>query len=196
MKNNLLLLLLLAMGLASCQKDKGTIKDASDVIGEWHLVDVEYYYDGQKIPVNVQNEHFYYLGETGWGTGSDGHYEISYSVIYDGPESFYEDGYIINEDGSAYYWDDEGIYEEDKLNWFFQTGQVVFTDKDGESDRFLSVSGNKLCEEYTDGCAGYYISDDYIENSYLLSPEDITTHWSGRDGERHELKEVYIYAKR
>lgn len=184
MKKSLFLLLLLAMGFAtSCNKDEGTSQDVSAVIGEWYCTGIEFYYDGEQILGSVPKNHIYFLSGN--------------SISYFGPENFEEDGYIINADGSAYYcnylWSDDGIVDDTLSYWDFQDGTIVF---DGEIDNVLKLSGTNLLDDYSTDCSGYYISNHYIEDYSNSSPEDITTDWSGRDGQIHELKVVYTYSKR
>lgn len=191
-KLNTLMLLLLGCIFLSCDKDSSTtpaIKDASDIVGTWYQSTTDYYYDNEKIPVNVAEKYCYFLT-----SGSSSYGQDIYDVSENGPEFYFDLGIIFKEDGTATFWSEEGIHDEDfPLRWSFQNGQVlmVAADAPDKESYLFTISGGNLCMTYgTYKCKGYYISDHEID-----SPETDIDFWSGRDGNVHELKEVYVFSK-
>ena len=207
-KLNTLLFLLLGCIFFSCDKDSSTssstpppttIKEASDIVGKWKLVDYDFFYDGKEIPVDISKEYFYYL----WGTNSGEGGQLMAS--YYGPEDippYYTNYFVFLESGDAYFFfflgdDDDFDYENypPDFNWTFLGGQGVFQqgqiNVDGEER--LSVYGNYLVEAewLLDTATGYYISDHFIED--YDTPGVIQ--WLGYDGREHEYSELHKFEK-
>ena len=196
MKKSLFLLLLLAIFATSWEKDKGTINDTADIIGEWECVGIDFYYDGELVysltPDSKDYFYYYYKDYS--------YYVSNYSAI-----SFEEDddvntGFVFNDNGKGYQWwiskdyTDENYY----FSWFYQNNRIaIFDDEDGEYYEDIYISGNYITEEYYPSALGYYISDTDLDLNWIYQDiQDMPNiDWKGQDGQEHEMKEVYKYAK-
>ena len=163
---------LLCLGIiSSCNKDK-TGKDA--IIGTWTMTGIEFYFDGNPISYNPNEDDvycLYNLADNDW----DRCYSLGTSI---GAELFH---FTFKEDGTV-------AVGPLTANWTYNEGKFILTTVDGEPVSMQLSDGSLYMDIGTEKVQGYQVvpaSDDWFSGGNPGSE------WTGYDGQLHDFQTTY-----
>ena len=177
----LIYMTILLLGFAAftaCNKDN--IKDASDIVGNWRMERMDFYFDGQEVVYNPSSDCVIYLQD-----GSNIPAYISSWSIELGMLS-----YQFKDDGKVYL---SGLQLSD---WVYDNGTLKFSNLEIGTNNFTNgyISDGNICLERTVQISGYKIIDlqSYF-NDFIYNADN--PDWIPHDDKLHELKIVCRLAK-
>lgn len=159
-------------GFTSCDKD--SIKDASDIVGNWTISSNDFYYDGSLIEFNKLELGIVCLME-------DNSTKEFYDPMGGGLGSMIT--YNFSNDGSLY------VMGMKVAEWEYSGGELIIRNPEtGESGSLGSVSdGHIYIENDSATVLGYQFREMF---NY-----DPITNWLGYDGNLHEIRYVTTLSK-